>query len=98
MYRSYGPKTQRPVLLARAAEERANRELDSRLERQDRERQEQFNSMIAASHSQKGPAQLAAETAELARLDAARNADYERHHAWLERRRLEQMTSPTLGT
>jgi hypothetical protein len=29
MYRSYGPKTQRPVLLARAAEERANRELDS---------------------------------------------------------------------
>jgi hypothetical protein len=99
MYRSYGQKTRRPVFLTQAAEERANRELDARLDRQDRERQELLNATIAASQAQKSPEQLAAETAEMARVGAARTADYERNQAWLDRRRAERDNAfSTMGT
>jgi hypothetical protein len=95
MYRSQ--KTRRPVFITRAMEERQNRELDARLERQDRERQERLNATIAASQAQKSPEQLASDAAELSRLDAIATEESRRREERLRQRRTIDQFS-TIGT
>jgi hypothetical protein len=96
MYRSQ--KTRRPVFITRAMEERQNRELDARLERQDRERRERLNATIAASQALKSPEQLAAEETHQAEVDVRAAEQYRQNQEWLDRRRAERLSSWTSGT
>jgi hypothetical protein len=80
-------------------QKQANRELDARLERQDRERQQKLNAAIAEATAAKSAEQLADERAHLVELDAKAADEYRRHQEWLDRRRAERDEPfSTLGT
>jgi hypothetical protein len=92
-------RQQRPAFVTVAMQDQANRELDSRLAQQDLEWQARFNAAADAELSGMTTEEIGAEAATQAELDAARTADYERHQAWLDRRRAERdHPFSTMGT
>jgi hypothetical protein len=92
----YRTKT-RPAFKTAAQEAAENTALDVRLERQDAERQQLLNALIAESQAQKSPEQLASDAAELARLDAKAAEQRRQHDEWLDRRRAEQLSPNWTG-
>ena len=91
-------KTRRPAFKTREQEERENRALDARLARQDAERQQRLDSMIAEHQASLTPAQAQHAAAELAKLHAKAADESSRQREWLDRRNAERLTSWTSGT
>jgi hypothetical protein len=80
-------RQQRPQFVTRAMEEQANRDLDFRLELQDREREERLNAAVERELAARTPEQIADDDAELARLDAIAAEDSRQREDRLRRRR-----------
>jgi hypothetical protein len=98
MYRTFGQKTRRPVFKTAAQEAAENRAIDAKLERQDAERRERLNTLIAESQAQKSAVQIAAEAETWNRVLAKAADETRRQQNWLDRRRREQDSSLSLGT
>ncbi len=60
--------------------------------------QREFNERLDRDLAARSPERVARDEAELARLNAARTAEYERQAEWLKSRHVDQMTSQSLGT
>jgi hypothetical protein len=98
MYRTYGRQTRRPAFRTATQQAYESAQLDARLARQDRERQERLDAAIDRDLATRTSERIAQDNDELARLDAKIADEYRKNQEWTERRRREQESSLSLGT